>query len=367
MKQGSLGMKEYIAIVIFMIGVKMTEDTPATLFNTAKNAAWMIPIISASIFFIPLFLLLKTMSLFDGKNLFAVIQRLLGKYIGFFICLLIFLINSSAISFDTRTYANIIGTFYFTTTPQLVIYVLLMFVCAYGAKKGLQHIGSVAWIVLLYALVSIYLALILSLQYSNIEGIFPILGPGIPEIVKTSLLKTALFADLFILTIIIPHMNSIKEYKKGTWIAFIFVMLHLTISIMIFICFFDTSLDEVAYPFHTAIRFISFGSFLSNIETLFFPIWVLGAFIRFAAFLYINAMMFGHLFKIKDFEFLIPSLATIYLFIGMIPESPIDVVIDFKGRIQTIAGPTFATISILLWSTALLKGEFKHAKNKSNL
>ena len=84
MKQGSLGMKEYIAIVIFMIGVKMTEDTPATLFNAAKNAAWMIPIISASIFFIPLFLLLKTMSLFHGKNLFAVIQKLLGKYIGFY-------------------------------------------------------------------------------------------------------------------------------------------------------------------------------------------------------------------------------------------------------------------------------------------
>ena len=154
MKQGSLGMKEYIAIVIFMIGVKMTEDTPAILFSGAKNATWMIPIISASIFFIPFFLLLKTMSLFHGKNLFAVIQKLLGKYIGFFICLLIFFINSSAISFDTRTYANIIGTFYFTTTPQLVIYALLMFVCAYGAKKGLQHIGSVAWIVLFYTLVS---------------------------------------------------------------------------------------------------------------------------------------------------------------------------------------------------------------------
>ena len=81
----------------------------------------------------------------------------------FIICLLIFFINSSAISFDTRTYANIIGTFYFTTTPQLVIYALLMFVCAYGAKKGLQHIGSVAWIVLFYALISIYLALTVKL------------------------------------------------------------------------------------------------------------------------------------------------------------------------------------------------------------
>ena len=61
---------------------------------------------------------------------------------------------------------------------------------------------------------------------------------------------------------------------------------------------------------------------------------MLGAFIRFAAFLYINAMMFGHLFKIKDFEYLIPSLATIYLLIGMIPETPVDVALDIKSKIQ---------------------------------
>ncbi len=60
----------------------------------------------------------------------------------------------------------------------------------------------------------------------------------------------------------------------------------------------------------------------------------MAAFIRFAAFIYINALMFGHLFKIKDFEFLIPSLATIYLLIGMIPESPIDVSLVFKVKIQ---------------------------------
>ena len=47
----------------------------------------------------------------------------------------------------------------------------------------------------------------------------------------------------------------------------------------------------------------------------------MGAFIRFAAHLYINALMFGHLFKIKDFKYLIPPLAAIYLFLGSIPES----------------------------------------------
>ena len=68
------------------------------------------------------------------------------------------------------------------------------------------------------------------------------------------------------------------------------------------------------------------------------------AFIRFSAFLYLSALMFGHLFKIKDFEFLIPSLATIYLLIGIIPEYTIltlALVIQSLKSIN-VAGPSFA-------------------------
>ena len=89
-------------IAILMIGAKATEDTPAMLYNQVQNAAWMVPIVSGVIFFIPLLSINKNISLFKDKNLFAVIQQLLGKYIGFIVCLLIFVINSSAIAFDSR-------------------------------------------------------------------------------------------------------------------------------------------------------------------------------------------------------------------------------------------------------------------------
>ena len=59
-----------------------------------------------------------------------------------------------------------------------------MFVCAYGAKKGIQHIGSVSYFVVFYVILSFYLALLLSLQDSNIEAIFPIWGTGKLEIIK---------------------------------------------------------------------------------------------------------------------------------------------------------------------------------------
>lgn len=366
-KPGKLGIREFVSIAILMVGAKATEDTPANLYSQVQNAAWMIPILSAGLFFIPLYLLIKTISLYQDKGLFSVIKILLGKYLGFIVCLSIFLISSYAISFDTRTYTNIIRTFYFTTTPNLIIYVLLMLVSAYGAKKGLQHIGSASYLLVFSAILTFYLALWLATQHSNINSMFPIWGPGQLEVVKEGSQKLTLFADFFLLTMVVPYLTSNKAFKKGTWIAFVYVSIQISAAILIYICMFDHSLAGIAYPFHTAIRFISLGEYIPNVEIIFFIVWIMCVFIRFTAFLYINVLMFGHLFNIKDFEYLIPSLATIYLLIGIIPEAPIDVALKFRPIIMNIAGPVFAGISISIWLAALIKGEFKHAKNKNSM
>jgi hypothetical protein len=202
---------------------------------------------------------------------------------------------------------------------------------------------------------------------STIQAVFPIWGPGKLEILKQSSKKLTLFADFFLLTMLIPYLTSIKAFKKGTWFAFVYVSIQISAAILIFICMFDASLGGIGYPFHTAIRFISIGTFLPNVEIIFFVAWLMSAFIRFTAFLYINALMFGRLFKIKDFEYLIPSLATIYLLIGSIPEAPVSVSIAFKAISLNIAGPMFAVISLILWLAALLKGEFNHEKNRNSM
>lgn len=367
MESRKLGKREYMSIAIIMVGAKATDSNPALLYSHVKNAAWMIPLLSAVIFFVGLFLLLKTMELFQGKNLFSVIQHLFGRYIGFFICLVIFLISSFAISFDSRTYTNIIRSYYFTTTPNLIIYAVLMVISAYGAKKGIQNIGSVGYLIVFYTLISLFFALIISIQDSTIQAIFPIWGPGKLVILKQSALKITLFAEFFLLTLLIPNMNSTKEFRKSTWYALAFVSFQISVAIISFICMFDTSLKGIGYPFHTAIGFLSLGIYLPNIEIFFFVIWILAIFVRFAVFIYLNALMFAHIFKINELEFLIPALATIYLLIGSIPENPLEVALFFKQSITNLAGPTFFVISLLLWLVALVKGEFKHAKNRSSM
>ncbi|MEH7115921.1 GerAB/ArcD/ProY family transporter [Neobacillus vireti] len=361
-----LGIREYVSMAILMVGAKGTEDTPTILYKEVQNASWMIPILAAGIFVIPLFLLLKTLALYPGKDLFSVIRKLFGKYIGFLVCLLIFLSCSFGISIDSRSYTNIIRTFYFPTTPVLVIYALLMTICAYGAKKGIQHIGSVSYLVIFYTVIALYIALLLSKQSSTIRAIFPILGPGPLKLMKDSFLGLSLFIDFFLFTTIIPFVSSGRDFRKGTWLAYIYITVQITLMVLVYICMFDTSLGTIGYPFHTLIRFISLGSYLPNVEIIFFVIWLMSAFIRFTAFLYINGMMFGFLFKIKDFEYLIPSLAVVYLLIGSLPESAL-VSSLFKMFTATAAGLIFTIISVMLWLTAMLRGEFKHAKNRNSI
>ncbi|WP_066306829.1 GerAB/ArcD/ProY family transporter [Bacillus sp. FJAT-29814] len=366
-KPVKLGIREYVAIAILMAGARATEDTPANLYQKVENAAWMVPLLSSALFFIPLYLLLKTMSLFQGKNMFVVMNKLLGKYVGFTVGLIIFVISSSAISFDSRTYTNIIRTYYFNTTPVLVLYAILIAICAYGAKKGIQHVGSASVLIVFWVICSLAFALLLSIQDSTLQSVLPILGPGILEIIKTTPSSLAIFADFFLLTMLVPYFKSNKEFQKGTWIAYVFVSVQISASVFFIICFFDQSLGGLGYPFHTLIRYISLGTYIPNIEIFFFAIWIMGAIIRFTAFLYLTALIFGQLFKIKDFEYLIPSIATIYLLIGLIPESPVETIVHLKSSIRALAGPMFAAISLILWLAALAKGEFKRAKNKNSM
>ena len=78
-QEQQLGLKEYTAIAIFMIGIKANEDTPTLLYNEAINASWMIPILSGVMFSIPLLLLIKTLSLNKDMNPFCRDSKIIWK------------------------------------------------------------------------------------------------------------------------------------------------------------------------------------------------------------------------------------------------------------------------------------------------
>lgn len=364
--KGLIGMRQLMALLLLMVGAKLSDDTPALLYSDLHNSAWMAPLIAALEFLFPLFLLLKVQERFKNLTLHEINLTLLGKGIGYVVSLFLWLMGTAAIIVDSRNYTDIISTLYFTKTPTLVVYAVLMFVVSYGAKRGLQNIGSLAWLSLWYIKGTLFLALLLTFQAGTTKAIFPLWGPGKIAILKESSLKVSIFADFVYIFLIAKYAASFKEFKKGTLFAFLFLMFELSLAYLAFEMVFDYPTAQLLnYPFHDTIRYITFGRFLTNIETLFFPFWLLAVFVKFSAYLYLNALLFGSLFKIKHFELVIPTLATLYLIMGMALHPPAFVIFTLRNVLLNVLTPMVLLYPILLWIVAQAKGMFNNERSIS--
>ncbi|MFD2043911.1 endospore germination permease [Ornithinibacillus salinisoli] len=364
--KGKIGIKEFIALTVLMTGTKLADDTPAILFEKLMNAGWMAPIIIGVLFIIPIALLMKVITSYQNKSLIHVIDHLFGRFLGFFIIFILWGISYSALIIDSAIYTDIIGTMYFTRTPTIAIYGLLMAVCAYGGKRGFEQIGSISWAVIPYIKVSILIAAVLSFHQGQMDFLFPILGPGEWAIIKESTLKLSIFGDLLFIFILFPFIKSEKDFRRGVWISLLIIVIELTLAMLMYLFMFDyQSVMMLNYPFHEQIRTIQLG-FLTNMETFFFPFWLVASFVRFSVYIYISAILFGRLFKIKHFEYAIPALATLVVFIGLIPESPTQSIFELRQTLINMATPLYFVLPGLIWIVAKLKGDLKHDKAKNS-
>ncbi|SOC45028.1 GerAB/ArcD/ProY family transporter [Ureibacillus acetophenoni] len=357
--KGMLGIREFFAIILVTIGTKLTDNTPTGLFNEVGNAAWITIIIMCLVSIIPIYLLTKVITSYENKNLVDIIYHLLGKHIGFFVILLLWLTETYSIVLSSAMYADIIETMYFVRTPILIIYIVLIGVAAYGAKKGIEYIGSAAWITLIGLNIALFVVLILSILQGRINYIFPIFGNGIPEILTEGTTNLSIFGEFLYFGFIVTSLRSINVYKKGIWIGLFYVSIVFMFALIGYVMLFDyVSIGNLNYPFHESIRYIQLG-FLTNVESLFLPFWLVASFLRFSFYLYISALLFGALFKIKQFNYLVPSIAILIVFLGLIPEAPVFSLFNLREILVYITAPIFLLLPLVLWIAAKLKGEFK--------
>ncbi|RUL52090.1 GerAB/ArcD/ProY family transporter [Lysinibacillus antri] len=357
--QGKIGYKEFFAIIVLTVGTKLADNTPAIIFEHLGNAAWLSILISCFTIILPLYLLIKVITHYKDKNLIDVTNHLFGKSIGLMVLFLLWVFQSIYLVTNSAVYADIIGTMYFTKTPVLVIYLVLIVGAAFGAKKGLESIGSAAWITLPWIKISLIVVLIIAFFEGQSSFLYPILGPGQWEIIKQGFFNVSIYAEFLFFALIANKLKNPTVFKKGIWVSFIFITLEFALALIGYVMLFDyKGVNLINYPFHETIRYIQLG-FVTNVESLFFPFWLVASFIRFAMGLYINALLFGAIFKIKNFEYIIPAIATIVLFLGVAPETPVFTLFNLLDRLFELLAPLLLLLPFLLWITAKAKGEFK--------
>ncbi len=357
---GYLRIKEIIAMVLLLVGIKLSDSTPTLLAQKAQNGFWLIPLLSFICIFPGFLLMLYLLKKYQDKNLVELVETLTGKWIGKSIGLLLFLFAFFSLTLDSRNYIEQIKLLYFPESPTVMIFFLFIGIVFFGAKKGIEVIGITSWIFLPVIKVSAILVVMLVFGDMVFQRVFPIFGSGLPSILSEGVKKASIFAELFFLLIAYKVTKSTSMFPKGMIVASLLTILEMTIFYFIYISVFDyNSIEKIAFPFHDITQFINFGQFLTNIETIFMVFWLFAAFLKFIIFIYITTWIFGEIFAIRNFEPLLLPFCFLVIMIGLLPFNTVMNELVLRETLLTIMSPFFIILPYLLWGIAWGKGDLK--------
>ncbi|MCM3567270.1 endospore germination permease [Neobacillus mesonae] len=352
-----VGYREIFAIVFLTVGSKATDMNIVLLFEDGLNAAWMIVIGSFLLIVPSLFLLNLVMKKYETKNLLEIIQLTLGKPAALLIGLVFLLYVLIVTASDTRSYVTQLITINFPNTPLFVIYLCFLLLCLWGAKKGWESVASIAWMILPYLLLSIGFLAFLLLREGEVYRTFPLFGTGKWEIAKASFKYTYLYSEAFLLAMMYPFVKNHQNYTKGLYSSLGFAVIFMAFMYLSYLWVFDfRSVGKITYPFNEAIRLVSLGRTIANIETFFITVWLVGVFVKFMVYIFFLCKIFGFVFRIDEYEYVVVPITLLILVMGMIPENNEVNMFFIRKGIAVYFKYVILFLPPLLWGVTKIKG-----------
>ncbi|WP_394236021.1 endospore germination permease [Niallia oryzisoli] len=355
-EKDQVGFMEFFSIIAITVGLKSTDMSTVLLFKSGLNAAWMIAIGSFILIIPSLLLVNSVLKKYQCKTILEVTQLTLGKPIAFvvaFIMLCLILINTAT---DSRSYITQLITINFPNTPLFILYLCFLALCMWGAKKGWETVGTIAWTTFPYLIIALSFLFFLLFKEAVFNRIFPLFGTGLWEIAKGSFNFIPLFSEPFTLAVMYPFVKGHQTYTRGLYSSLVFTVFLMVLLYLSYLWIFDyRSIGKITFPYNEAIRFVTIGRSITNIETFFITIWLVGVFVKFTVYIYLISRIFGFLFRIEEFEHTIIPITLLVFVIGLIPENNETNI--FLVRTTTTAYVKYFILCFppLLWAAAKVK------------
>lgn len=258
-----------------------------------------------------------------GKTVVEYTRDILGKWLGTFTSILIvvfFLFNNSL---------SLIGFSEFFTssitprTPNTFYIISITILAVYALRKGLEVTARTALIILPFTLVIGLLASLLTIKNKDFSNLLPIMEFGPEPMFLGMYVLLGLYGKVFVLTMIFPFTNGIKNFPKYTILTLLLLTVinigPITGPIAIFGI--DTAL-KFYFPTYQELRDIKLAQ-LPRLDMLGVILWGLGSFIKVSLFHFATVLGLSQLLKIENYKVLLVPVGSLLVFVAMTTSASI--------------------------------------------
>ncbi|MBW9158263.1 GerAB/ArcD/ProY family transporter [Clostridium tagluense] len=342
-------------VTFLLIGI-MLDVTAASLPNdvveAAKQDGWISVIIGA---IYPLYVALLAIYVsgkFPKENILLLSKRYLGKTFGTILNFLFLLSFFSYFPPLISTIGIITRTEVMPNLTPLKIYVILFFIGAYAASKGIKVMGRIGSITF-WMVLGIIIPTISILKQGSYLNISPIFGTGIINILKGSLSCVYDYSLMELIFLIYPFINDSSKIKASALKAVgITAIIYTWITFVTIYYMGKDIIPKTIWSFFTVTVGVKV-EIINNFTYVFIFFWIIIAIKSVAIFNYVCVFILEDIKKIKSKRIIYVVIAASVIIIAKTyygDKVSLDEITKYTSPISTIYNLIYITlITILIW------------------
>ncbi|RBW68182.1 GerAB/ArcD/ProY family transporter [Bacillus taeanensis] len=318
--QEKISARQFMILVfLYSVGTAILV-TPAGLAAEAGQDGWIAVLIGIGVSLLLVLLYNAVGSIYPNLTLIEKNEKILGKWLGKFISLLIVFM-----AFHTASeLITIVGIFMTTqmleNTPLWALNSFFGLIVIFALRLGIEVLARAAeilcvWFGLLFFILILFLA-----PEINIENLQPVFEMEVKTLIKASLVFTGVltFSPVLFLMIFPVAVTDRAKGKKGFFIGTLLGGAVLLIVTLLTVLVIGPELTaNQRYPSYVLAKKINVGDFITRIEAAMAAIWLITIYFRLMIYIYAAVIGFAQVFELKDYKPLVFPLGIIMIVISL--------------------------------------------------
>lgn len=290
-----------VAILVNAIAPSAVLQLPAHIVSITKQDAWMTLLFTLTAGLLYAYIIGRICMKSNGKPFMEWLESRFGKTAAFLVALMLcgyFIIGASSV---VRQFTNYVQDQLLNTTPMIAIALVIVLVSVYAVWQGIESMGRIHFIVLLFSFVLMSLNLALLWPYYDWTNFLPIFETSPARHLSAVPVPAGWLSEVSIVLFLLPYFQKTSQGARAAiWATLLSGAMILT-SIVVIIAVFGVRIVSVlSYPSFAALGIVEIGKFMERIDVFLLTGWMASMFAKVSIYLFCFFQLLDYLFRIRS-------------------------------------------------------------------
>ncbi len=312
-------------LMINIICVKLFLTFPRTLVINSGSGAWLQMLLAAVLAYVIFCVSMRIYRICGLKDIIDVSRESGGKILAGIVGIILFCVLGANIGIMMRIFPESIKMFLLPDIELEYIALIFLAASAFGAYMGLDALVNLMSIIVFPAaaiMIIFFISLFGELDISNIS---PVLGNGIPAILK-GWNALSIFSDIILFNLFLSEFSDFREAEKAGRRAIAYSgAIGLAITVIYTLIYPYPISGEILMPVYRLVRSVDVAGIFGRMESVLAFVWCILTFISSSAYVYEMAVVIKKSFSLENHKMLIIPSAVIISSVGLVDINIVDV------------------------------------------